>query len=203
MIYREATSTIEDRHVLASVEVHGNRVTLNFNAADCEVYESGVQTNKNCNWSDIQGTLKVQAKSARVGTARSKNALTTTITFDSPAQAIAFRNVMRSTRPPVLQVTAADVSRSPSSVDTHIPSTNILLKQAGTTTYQSFDSYLSASLTQERVPSEAQKMMMKAKMESDDSKEKASVYTNRSKDGVGTEANKPNPIVAPVPVGHF
>jgi len=202
----QATSTIEDRHVLESAEVHGNKVKLVFNSNACEVYENGVQTNKGCNWGDIQGDLKVQSKySTRVGAARSKNALTTTIAFDSPAKAVAFRNFMMSTQPPVLQVTAADVTRSPSSVDTtHLQSNNILLKQAGTTTYQTFDSYLSASLTQAQVPSEAQMMMTKVKMEADDSKEKASVYTNHSKDdGIATDANKPVLGPAALPAGHL
>jgi hypothetical protein len=213
MIYHDAevtgknttTSTIEDQHVLASAQVHGNKVTLNFNAADCEVYESGVHTYKGCNWSNIQGNLKVESKySPSVDNARSKNALSTTITFDTPAKAVAFKNIMLSTQPPVLAVTAADVTRSPSSVDEHIHSSNILLRQAGTTSYQSFDSYLSASLTQSQVPSEAQKMMTKIKMEeADDSKENPSVFTNHSKDGIAVDADKPALTPEPVSAGHL
>jgi hypothetical protein len=210
MIYHDAqvtgktttTSTIEDRHVLASAEVHGNKVTLVFDSSACEVYESGVHTNKGCNRDDSQGDLKAQSKySPRVNDARNENAHATRITFTSLAKAAAFRNLMLSTPPPVLEVTAAD---------TRIDSNNIFLKPPGTKTYVSFEDYVRGAIAQAQVPSEAQNMMKTITMDPEPDvstiEKQPSVYNkNRPKGGGATDASKPDlsTVPIPMPAGHF
>lgn len=211
-----SSNTIEDRHVLDNIELNGNKATLVFDTNACQVYESGVQTNKGCNWAEIQGDLKAQSKySPRVDSARSENALTTSIAFDSPEKAAAFQRLMTSKQSPQMYITAADVTskkvsgsslRSPSSANTtsdkvgeSIRSSNVLVKMAGSTQFKPLDEYLASN----KVSTLTQQVMSGVKMDGGDSEENAAVYTNRVKGNVDSGSTQNPTTPSTDHVGHF